>query len=170
MTQINVVSTVNAFNKVRKNISKSILSNKKIFLSEEKFTLESRMAWFEDPTLAFRNPPNFRPLNCINPLTGGYFTTQHEAKEFVSKILFEYECINYKDKNPHWQINFKQGKKPVFSYFLDDKVNQHKSLYIKFNVLEIYIPYMKHTSYSLRFQAFKPSDYGKTIRHKSNVY
>ena len=69
MTQIKIVSTVDGFNNVRKSVSKSILSNKKIYLSEDRFAFESRMAWFEDPNLVFRKPPNFRPLHCINPFT-----------------------------------------------------------------------------------------------------
>ena len=170
MTQIKIVSTVDGFNNVRKSVSKSILSNKKIYLSEDRFAFESRMAWFEDPNLVVRKPPNFRPLHCINPFTGVYFTTQYEAKEFISKILLEYECIDYKDRGPHWEINYKQGKTPVFSYFLGNKIFPQKSLYIKFKIIEFYIPYMKYTVYSLQFQAFKPSDYKETIRHKNNVY
>ena len=157
MTYIN---TEFQFNKARLIVSKMLISDKKIYnvsLGEK--------CWAPSARAVMKKPPNYRPLQCFNPTNGQRFTTDYEAREFVSKILSKYKCTKEKTNDPHWELNIRTGDKPAFSFFERNFNDPLKSLYIKFNLRFINLTQLNF--YILEVFSFKPSEYKATVRQKN---
>ena len=165
MTYIN---SIDAFNNVKKKVAEYILSEKKILgANNVLFGKECDLSWKPSSKARLRHPPNYRPLQCYHQFKGTRFTTEYEAKEFVSELLLNFECTNDKNSYPRWEINLKKGENPAFTYFYGNKIEKHKSLFIKFNLLSVFNPYSKSQLFRLEIFSFKQSEYTPTKRQKN---
>ena len=149
------IVNIDDFNKVRIDVSNTLKSEKKI-----NNTLEGKLAWAPvESALAksVKSPyPNYRPTYCYNPFTGRRFTTDVEAKEFVSGALKRYPCKEGDFHAQHWKIMLTR-KIPAFSYYKNDQYDKKRSLFIKFHLKTFYHLHLKKQTYKLEVLSFHPS-------------
>ena len=96
-----------------------------------------------------------RPLLCTNPFTGKLFTTEVEAREYVSEALKLYSSKKG-GNTPYWKKNIEEKQRVAFSLFLKD-FGKEKSLYVKFHLLYRYVKELKRNTYVLKVLSFHPS-------------